>query len=454
MRRKEGYHRTPSQDAWQPTERQHRVLDLLVEGRTNPEIAAALGITVDGAKWHIGELLSLTGLQDRQALARWWAQARTRRQPAFVPLVQLLRRFWPALSLSVFVLAVLIRFSASGNDTGPAVPTAALSDFGGAPEAATPRPALGPPPPCDFPLPADFLSVSGEELIAAGMVRLDDTVDIIESDHCPLRVSNRADRSIAWLPDDGFIANGFTYLGEEWELEVAQLNEAGASGYVARKIGSPVYRFSEDGIFLIVQARNFTTREVRRVAFDSQGRLYLGSTSIPDNTVIEQWTGDALDVSGALRLGRLKPDGRPSGTAYGRGFFLNSCSGDPCGVSYLPGDTQLLVPPLISGTLRCLATGETGSTYEGDIMELDAGNFILRFEELDTDGGKAATRTSAVSCQERTVGPGELIGLHYHYRISATTPDGLPLSLAVSEDSTLYVGEFTNALGCPCSQGQ
>jgi hypothetical protein len=23
----------------------------------------------------------------------------------------------------------------------------------------------------------------------------------------------------------------------------------------------------------------------------------------------------------------------------------------------------------------------------------------------------------------------------------------------VSEDSTVYVGEFTNALGCPCSQG-
>jgi hypothetical protein len=86
-------------------------------------------------------------------------------------------------------------------------------------------------------------------------------------------------------------------------------------------------------------------------------------------------------------------------------------------------------------------------------MELDAGAFILRFEELDTAGGSPATRDSAISCQERTVAVGELIGLHYHYRITASTPEGLPLSVAVSEDSTVYVGEFTNALGCPCSQG-
>jgi hypothetical protein len=62
------------------------VLDLLVEAKTNAEIASQLGFTVDGAKWHVGELLAQTGLEDRQALARWWAEEREdRRQLAFLP---------------------------------------------------------------------------------------------------------------------------------------------------------------------------------------------------------------------------------------------------------------------------------------------------------------------------------------------------------------------------------
>jgi DNA-binding CsgD family transcriptional regulator len=267
MRAREGYRRTGTRGTWRPNERERRVLDLLVEGRTNPEIAAALGITVDGAKWHVGELMARTGLKDRHALARWWTVTRNGRQlPLTVPLLAL-RPFWPLLAAAVLVLAVLIRIFASGNDAGPAPSVDALSDFAGAPKSPAARQALGPPPPCDFSLPADFRSVSGDELIAEGMVRLDDT-DIIESERCPLRVSNRADRSVAWLSDDGFIANGFMYLGEEWDFLVAELEEAGASGPMAEKIGSPVYRFGEDGIFLIVQALNHTSREVRRVAFD------------------------------------------------------------------------------------------------------------------------------------------------------------------------------------------
>ena len=84
MRHNEGYHRLRVD--WQPTQRQREVLDALVEGKTNAEIAERLGITVDGAKWHVGELLAQTGCGDRQALARWW---RGRREQSWLGLM------WP-----------------------------------------------------------------------------------------------------------------------------------------------------------------------------------------------------------------------------------------------------------------------------------------------------------------------------------------------------------------------
>lgn len=60
------------------TLRQQQVLDLLARGQTNAEIAAALGISLDGAKWHVGEVLSRLDLDVRAEAARWWRQERAR----------------------------------------------------------------------------------------------------------------------------------------------------------------------------------------------------------------------------------------------------------------------------------------------------------------------------------------------------------------------------------------
>jgi DNA-binding CsgD family transcriptional regulator len=75
---------------WRPTQRQREVLDALVEGQSNAEIAVRLGITVDGAKWHVGELLAQTGCEDRHALASWWREAKGKRptRPARTPLAR------------------------------------------------------------------------------------------------------------------------------------------------------------------------------------------------------------------------------------------------------------------------------------------------------------------------------------------------------------------------------
>ena len=54
------------------TSRQLEVARLVAEGRTNPEIAAALGITLDGAKYHVSELLTRLGLRRREEVGEWY----------------------------------------------------------------------------------------------------------------------------------------------------------------------------------------------------------------------------------------------------------------------------------------------------------------------------------------------------------------------------------------------
>ena len=55
---------------WTP--RQREVLDLITRGRTNQEIADRLGISLDGAKWHMREILSKLGVDTREEAAEYW----------------------------------------------------------------------------------------------------------------------------------------------------------------------------------------------------------------------------------------------------------------------------------------------------------------------------------------------------------------------------------------------
>jgi len=58
------------------TSRQLEVARLVAEGRTNPEIASDLGITLDGAKYHVSELLGRLGLERREEIADWYRTER------------------------------------------------------------------------------------------------------------------------------------------------------------------------------------------------------------------------------------------------------------------------------------------------------------------------------------------------------------------------------------------
>ena len=55
---------------WTP--RQREVLDLLAKSRSNSEIAFELGISLDGAKWHVSEILAKLGAASRDEAADYW----------------------------------------------------------------------------------------------------------------------------------------------------------------------------------------------------------------------------------------------------------------------------------------------------------------------------------------------------------------------------------------------
>ena len=54
------------------TRRQRQVITLLAEGYSNREIAERLDISLDGAKWHVGEILLKLNVNSREAAAAWW----------------------------------------------------------------------------------------------------------------------------------------------------------------------------------------------------------------------------------------------------------------------------------------------------------------------------------------------------------------------------------------------
>lgn len=60
------------QDAVSWTNRQREVLDLLAKGLTNGQIAEALGISLDGAKWHVSEIIARLGVDTREEAAEYW----------------------------------------------------------------------------------------------------------------------------------------------------------------------------------------------------------------------------------------------------------------------------------------------------------------------------------------------------------------------------------------------
>lgn len=161
-----------STENWTP--RQREVLDLLAQGRSNAEIAEHLGVSLDGAKWHVREIMGRLGVESREDAADYWRKenglpARLRRRVVVIPM---LRLGWPAAAIPVgllLVVAVAVGtiVALRGNDpprTGPGAETPRATAH------ATPSPAAttSTNPPTETPLPLNprFGPGNGQDILA------------------------------------------------------------------------------------------------------------------------------------------------------------------------------------------------------------------------------------------------------------------------------------------------
>ncbi len=93
------------------TPREWEVLALLRDGLSNPEIAERLGITRDGVKYHVSEILGKLGLASREEAAAWRPEERPWWQVALGQLGAVLHRTnvsWLAPATTGVVVALVI----------------------------------------------------------------------------------------------------------------------------------------------------------------------------------------------------------------------------------------------------------------------------------------------------------------------------------------------------------
>ena len=117
---------------WTP--RQREVLDLLSKRRTNPEIAEALGISTDGAKYHVNEILSKLGSNSREEAAEYWRRYNGVR-PRFARVFRSLTVGAPFKWGAAIILAGSVTFVAiaillnqnNSNEPAPPTPTGVAS---------------------------------------------------------------------------------------------------------------------------------------------------------------------------------------------------------------------------------------------------------------------------------------------------------------------------------------
>jgi hypothetical protein len=118
-----------------------------VLGRSNADIAADLSISLDGAKWHVGQLLTETGLDDRDQLAQWWRGEREsvggrRAVGSFLAILARAAVAAPVVLIAIWLVTANFRFSGNSDEKAQASLPATVA----APVAALPAPTPSPTP--------------------------------------------------------------------------------------------------------------------------------------------------------------------------------------------------------------------------------------------------------------------------------------------------------------------
>jgi DNA-binding CsgD family transcriptional regulator len=434
--------RPASEGQFTPSEK--RVLEFIRLGKTNSEIAHELRISVAGVKYHVTNLLGKAGVQDRAALAEWCGSGQGDRSDRRLSLG------WPSIvaggklamlggGLAVFGIAALAIFQ--------------FADRGGDDDLE-----LLPSPP------DGYSSVAASELEALGMV---DAGQILRPQAGSIPVfagSVRQSVSVALLTGPAEMVMG---NGEAWQFQGSNFvpansripNWVALSGHAA---GEPVavQLWAEDMALsesttievddqgkrvvgtrqpgtppeLLVAATGADGLPVR-AAIAQNGHLYVDPVPAPRTAVVDEWSGEFLDVTGAIRGEALFEP------AAGL-FRFTGCDTDSHRTCYVSvrSRTPLVAP--INGVLTCPGK---------DVVEIQHGDVILQVMRVDTGYGSSPQFV----CDAHTVAAGEGIGppgVHWSYS-AARASTGEPLSVGAAFDGTLYIGDFRPTAHCPCRSG-
>jgi len=126
------------------TPREWEVLDLLREGRSNDEIADRLGISVNGAKYHVSEIITKLGVRSRREAAEQLVQPRSSGFALHVRLAGILVRGFAivmllAAGVGFALLAVGVAVDRMGGRQAGLAPTPQPTE-----QAARPSPTSAP----------------------------------------------------------------------------------------------------------------------------------------------------------------------------------------------------------------------------------------------------------------------------------------------------------------------
>ncbi len=262
--------RTTREPEWTP--RQREVLDLLVRGRTNSQIADTLGISLDGAKWHVSEIITRLGVDSRDEAAEYWRHHNglrmrfTRIASGFFGSGALKWSLGSALVAGVVVASAMVIVAlrdAGGEDTDRSggVQNPDISTPGPTVPGATP-PAS--PPPATTPLPTGEtiagIPVSHVRYGTPGVLPQDGLSLIVEKGchQCDgpasrfERVTSEGGQMVVetlFDPDEGYIYSSyFDASGGAYYVSVCSRGYCGGVGETSPDLQTTLYRSNDGGV--------------------------------------------------------------------------------------------------------------------------------------------------------------------------------------------------------------
>ncbi len=279
--------------------RQREVAELVARGKTNAEIGAALGISLDGAKYHVSELMVRLNVQSREEIARYWSREQSwSRRVARSSNVALFPgwRFALAGAATIAVAAgALVLWTSFGSETPP---TASIA---GEPESPTPQ-ASPAPAASVTPVPggANPTPTVSEEVISA---TIDDALAELDSAAKVQDVINTVQRGDA----DALLALT--------EVTMLAFRDVGPTQV-------PTVRFNTSR-FDVEMARQFLADWLS----GNPGEVSFIGTTLPGGTSVPQGPGNELLVHVGFQFRpRLRGDDEPITGIY---LFINPLAEDP-----------------------------------------------------------------------------------------------------------------------------